>query len=57
MSSTLGGQSKGEMPAGNYEVSVAADYGSILWYQLEDVDDTRFVNGAGVTPTTDGCSN
>ena len=56
-SSTLGGQSSGEVAAGSYEVGVAADYGSSLWYQLSGVDGANYVNSASVSSSTDGCSN
>ena len=56
-SSTLGGQSSGEVAAGSYEVGVTADYGSSLWYQLSGVDGANYVNSVSVTSTTDGCSN
>ena len=56
-SSTLGGQSSGEVPAGSYEVGVAADYGSSLWYHLSGVGETNYINSASVASTTEGCSN
>ena len=34
-SNTLGGQPSGEIPAGRYEVGVAADYGSSLRFLLD----------------------
>ena len=36
-SNTLGGQPSGEIPVGRYEVGVVADYGSSLWYGLNNV--------------------
>jgi hypothetical protein len=33
-SNTLGGASSGEIPPGEYEVGVAADYGSSVWYAV-----------------------
>lgn len=36
-SNTLGGSSSGEVPPGRYEVGVAADYGSGLWFMLNEV--------------------
>jgi heat shock protein HslJ len=36
-SNTLGSAPSGEIPPGRYEVGVAADYGSSLWFMLNDV--------------------
>ncbi len=55
-SSTLGGQSTGEIPAGSYEVAVAADYGSSLWYMLNGVGETNFINSASVSSTEGDCA-
>ena len=56
-SSTLGGQSSGEVPAGSHEVGVAADYGSSRRYQLIGVGDPNYINSMNVASTTDGCSS
>lgn len=55
-SSTLGGQPSGEIPAGQYEVSVIADYGSSQWYGLNDVGATNYINGASVSSLTGVCA-
>ena len=36
----------GEIPAGQYEVGVAADYGSSLWYGLNNVGATNSMSTA-----------
>lgn len=36
-SNALSGPPSGEIPPGRYEVGVAADYGSSLWFMLNDV--------------------
>ena len=55
-SNTLGGQSSGEIPAGSYEVAVAADYGTSLWYMLNGVGATNFINSASVASTEGDCA-
>lgn len=55
-SNTLGGQSSGEIPAGEYEVGVAADYGSSLWYALNGVGTTNYVNSTSVSSLEGDCT-
>ena len=49
-----GRQPSGEIPAGQYEVGVAADYGSSLWFRLNDVGETNWINSSSVS-ALDGC--
>jgi hypothetical protein len=55
-SNTLGGQSSGEIPAGQYEVGVAADYGSSLWYGLNNVGATNWINSTSVSSLAGACA-
>jgi hypothetical protein len=55
-SNTLGSQPSGEIPAGKYQVGVAADYGSSLWYQLNDVGDINYINSTSTASTEGDCS-
>jgi len=55
-SNTLGGQPSGEIPAGTYEVGVAADYGSSLWYMLNNVGATNWINSTSVSSLTGACA-
>jgi hypothetical protein len=55
-SNTLGGQSSGEIPAGTYQVGVAADYGSSLWYQLNGVGEINYINSTSAASTKGNCS-
>lgn len=55
-SNTLGGQSSGEIAAGIYAVGVAADYDSSLWYGLNDLGATSYINSTSVTATEGDCS-
>ena len=55
-SNTLGGQPSGEIPAGQYEVGVAADYGSSLWYGLNNVGATNWINSTSVSSLTGACA-
>jgi hypothetical protein len=56
-SSTLGGQPSGEIPAGEYAVGVAADYGSSLWYGLNDVGTANYINSTSVASLTGACAS
>jgi hypothetical protein len=47
-SNTLGGQPSGEIPAGRYEIGVAADYGSSLWFMLNGVIGSNWIDSASV---------
>ena len=55
-SNTLGGQSSGEIPAGQYEVGVAADYGSSLWYGLNNVGATNWIKSTSVSSLIGACA-
>ncbi|MFO7646113.1 MAG: hypothetical protein R6W95_17150 [Desulfosarcina sp.] len=55
-SNTLGGQPSGEIPAGQYEVGVAADYGSSLWYMLNDAGETNWINSTSVSALEGICA-
>ena len=55
-SNTLGGQPSGEIPAGSYEVGVAADYGSSLWYMLNDAGETNWINSSSVAALEGVCA-
>lgn len=55
-SNTLGGQPNGEIPAGEYEVGVAADYGSSLWFMLNDVGETNWINSSSVAALEGACA-
>jgi hypothetical protein len=56
-SSTLGGQSSGEIKAGEYEVGVAADYGSSLWYALNNVGTVNWINSTSVASLSGDCTS
>jgi hypothetical protein len=56
-SNTLGAQSSGEIPAGQYEVGVAADYGSSLWYGLNNVGAVNWINSTSVSSLTGACAS
>ncbi len=56
-SSTLGGESSAEVPAGRYEVGVAADYGSSVWYMLNGVEGANFINSSSVSTTEGSCTS
>ncbi|QLQ06893.1 MAG: hypothetical protein HZY76_13165 [Anaerolineae bacterium] len=50
-SNTLGGSSSGEVPPGRYEVGVAADYGSSLWFMLNEVAaPNNWINSQSAAP-------
>ena len=55
-SNTLGGQSSGQVPAGTYEVSMAAQYSTSLWYALTGVGTANYINSASVSSTTGDCT-
>jgi hypothetical protein len=54
-SNTLGGAASGEIPAGEYEVGVAADYGSSLWYALNGVAGPNYINSTSVASLVGDC--
>ena len=53
----IGGQSSGEIPAGQYEVGVVADYGSSLWYGLNNVGTANWINSTSVSSLTGTCAS
>jgi hypothetical protein len=55
-SNTLGGASSGEIPPGEYEVGVAADYGSSLWYALNGVEGPNYINSTSVASLEGDCN-
>jgi hypothetical protein len=55
-SNTLGGTSSGEIPPGEYEVGIAADYGSSVWYALNGIDGPNYVNSTSVSSLEGDCS-
>lgn len=55
-SNTIGGQSTGQIPAGQYEVGVVADYGSSLWYGLNNVGTANWINSTSVSSLTGACA-
>jgi len=55
-SNTIGGQSSGQIPAGAYEVGVAAQYSTSLWYGLNNVGAANYINSASVSSTTGDCT-
>jgi hypothetical protein len=55
-SNTLGGSPSGEIPAGQYEVGVAADYGSSVWFMLNNAGATNWVSSASVSSLTGICA-
>jgi hypothetical protein len=56
-SNTLGGEPSGEIPAGTYEVGVAADYGSSLWFGLNNVGTTNWIKSTSVSSLTGVCAS
>jgi hypothetical protein len=55
-SNTLGGEPSGEIEAGTYEVGVAAQYSTSLWYALNDVGSVNYINSTSVSSTTGDCT-
>jgi hypothetical protein len=55
-SNTLGGEPSDEIPAGEYEVVVVADYGSSLWYALNDAGAANYVNSTSVSSLVGACA-
>lgn len=55
-SSTLGGASSGEIDPGEYEVGVAADYGSSVWYALNGVEGPNYINSTSVSSQVGDCA-
>lgn len=55
-SNTLGGEPSGEIPPGKYEVGVAARYSTSLWYGLNNVGTSNYVNSNAVSALEGNCS-
>lgn len=56
-SNTLSGPPSGEIPPGRYEVGVAADYGSSLWFMLNEVAaPDNWVNSNSVAALEGACA-
>ena len=55
-SNTLGGQPSAEIPAGRYEIGVAADYGNSLWFMLNDVIGPNWIDSASVASLEGICA-
>ncbi len=55
-SNTLGQTPSGEIPPGQYEVGVAADYGSSVWFMLNGVDEPNWVNSESVSALEGACA-
>lgn len=56
-SNTLSGAPSGEIPPGRYEVGVAADYGSSLWFMLNGVPaPNNWINSSSVTSLEGICA-
>jgi hypothetical protein len=55
-SNTIGGQSSGQIPAGTYEVGIAAQYSTSLWYGLNNVGSANYINSTSVSSTNGNCT-
>jgi hypothetical protein len=55
-SNTIGGQSSGQIPAGTYEASMAAQYSTSLWYALNGVGTANYINSSSVSSTSGNCT-
>ena len=55
-SNTIGGVPSGQIAAGTYEVGVAAQYSTSLWYGLNNVGSANYINSAAVASTTGDCT-
>jgi hypothetical protein len=55
-SNTIGGQPGGQIAAGTYEVGVAAQYSTSLWYGLNNVGTANYINSTSVSSTTGDCT-
>ena len=55
-SNTLGGQSSAQILVGTYEVGVAAQYSASLWYGLNGVGTTNYINSSSVSSTSGDCT-
>ena len=55
-SHNLGGVPTGQIPAGTYEVGVAAQYSTSLWYGLNNVGTANYINSTAVSSTSGNCT-
>jgi hypothetical protein len=55
-SNTIGGVPSGQIVPGTYEVGVAAQYSTSLWYGLNNVGAANYINSAAVSSTTGNCT-
>ena len=55
-SNTIGGQPSGQIAAGTYEVGVAAQYSTSLWYGLNNVGSANYINSTSVSSTSGRCT-
>lgn len=55
-SNTLGQPPSGEIPAGEYEVGIAAQYSTSLWYGLNHVTGPNYINSTNVSALRGECS-
>ena len=55
-SNTIGGQSSAQIPAGTYEVSMAAQYSTSVWYALNGVGTANYINSSSVSSTSGDCT-
>jgi hypothetical protein len=55
-SNGLASQPTGEIPAGQYEVGVVADYGSSVFYGLNNVGTTNWIKSTSVSSLTGACA-
>jgi hypothetical protein len=55
-SNSLGGEPSGEIPAGRYEAGVKATYSTSVWYGLNNVGTSNYVNGGNVASLEGSCA-
>jgi heat shock protein HslJ len=55
-SNAIGGVPGGQIPAGTYEASMAAQYSTSLWYALNGVGAANYINSAAVSSTSGNCT-
>jgi hypothetical protein len=55
-SNSIGGMPSGQIAAGTYEVGVAAQYSTSLWYGLNNVGTANYINSTSVSSTSGDCT-
>ena len=55
-SNTLGQSPSGEIAPGEYEVGVAADFGSSLWFKLNGMNEPSWINSESVASLEGVCA-